>query len=528
MQAKYFILYAMLLLMILIFSKCYPTYQASKVNTDSLKAGTYSDIQAKVFKPDNTIILFPKGYVIRNSYIQGDGIVSNFGTGKLIRGQIKLPLDSIAAMTSYKETTKDVRNFGSFLLGITGVPLTILGVYCISCPKCCFGSCPTVYTYDGEKYNLEAELFSECISRQLENSDIDLLKQSPINDTLQLKITDEALETHYINKFEMVVAEHPAGTELYPAVNNKLLLVSAFIPPLSAVTKEGINIIKILKKDDNKYYRSGVKTVLELKKGSSLDWIDVKIPASKHKTVKMILKYRNTLLSTELLYDVVLGSQGIKAMEWTKEMNEEPGYAAQFKMLYDTFSGIQINLLENGNWKYCGKFKDAGPLNWKYIAAELPANNSDNQTIRLEFIPDDFMIDYIAFDTTSVNNDKIKTRVVYPFEIVDGSGNRVDTILRFIKYDDLNYLKNEPGDSYYLNYKIPAKSNFKETALIYSKGYYNEWIRGSWINNKDKDFTFNLYDIKSTLSRLADGWIENSSLLEREFFHSRFFLKEGK
>ncbi len=528
MKYKYILFYCALLFLLLLFYQCFPTYKASNVDIKYLNPGNYSKIQAKVFKSDNTIILFPKGYTVENSYIEGNGIVSNFDTGKFVWHPIKLPLDSIAAMTDYEETTSGVRNFGSFLLGLTGVPLTILGVYCISCPKCCFGSCPTVYTYDGEKYNLETELFSECISRQLENNDIDLLKQKPINDTLKLKITNEALETHYINKFQLVVAKHPDGTKLYSTIENKLILISACVSPISAITKEGNNINYLLTKDDNKFYRTGVNSVLELKKGPAFDWIDIKIPPSENKTIKMILKYRNTLLSTELLYDVVLGSQGIKGMEWTRKMNDDPIYAAQFKMLYDTFSGININLMENSKWQYFGKFKDAGPLNWKYIAAELPVSNSGSQTVRLEFIPDDFMIDYIAFDTTSVSNDLIKTQKIYPFEITDGLGNKADSMLQYIKYDDLNYLKTEPGDSYYLSYKIPVKNNSKETAIIYSKGYYNEWIRGGWINNKDTVFTFNLYDVNGTLSHLADGWIENSKLLEREFFHSRFSLKESK
>jgi hypothetical protein len=209
-------------------------------------------------------------------------------------------------------------------------------------------------------------------------------------------------------------------------------------------------------------------------------------------------------------------------------MNEDPIYASYFKMVYDEFSGIKIKILDNGYWKYIGKFKDAGPLNWKYIAAQLPSCNSDTLHLRLEFIPDNFMIDYIAFDTTSHPKNYIKTSTIYPCEITDGNGNPDDSLLNYVKNDDSRYLITEPGDCYYLDYNIPVKSNCKETALIYSKGYYNEWIRGGWINNKNDDYSFNLYDIKGTLSELADSWIENSELLEREFFHSRFSLMEEK
>jgi hypothetical protein len=64
--------------------------------------------------------------------------------------------------------------------------------------------------------------------------------------------------------------------------------------------------------------------------------------------------------------------------------------------------------------------------------------------------------------------------------------------------------------------------------LINSRGYYNEWIRGSWIRNYDESLSFNLYDINKTLFNLAESWIENHELLENEFFHSKFILKEKK
>jgi hypothetical protein len=138
------------------------------------------------------------------------------------------------------------------------------------------------------------------------------------------------------------------------------------------------------------------------------------------------------------------------------------------------------------------------------------------------------MIDYIAFDTIPFSGVDIKTKTIYPFEITDGNGNQVQPFSEYTLDDDLNYLQTEPGDVYNITYKITPKDNYEVTALIYSKGYYNEWIRGSWINNKNVDYTFNLYDVHGTLSHLADSWIQNSELLENEFFQSRFSLKEMK
>lgn len=511
----------------LLFENCfYPTYEASLVNIDTLKIDKIINVQTKIVTSDNSTFLFPKGFSHDGNSIAGRGKWYKFAASYAIQDSFQINIDSITAIITYNETTSGGRTFGSFLMGLSGPPLTFLGVYCISCPKCCFGSCPTVYLYDDKNYFLQDELFSECISKQLENSDLDLLTKNIENDTIKIKITNEALETHYINKFEIVIADHPKSTELFPSNKDEFILFSNYLSPTSARNKDGNDILQSLTLDDNKYYRTGVKKVNELKKGVTFDFIDVSLPS---KATKLLIKYRNTLLSTTLLYDVVIGSQGIKGIEWTKKMNEDPLYAAQFKMVYEMFSGIKIKTYEDGEWKSIGRFKDAGPLNWKYLSSELPnCISNDNKLIRLEFIPDNFMIDYIAYDISVLDTTEYSINKISPCNISDANGNSVPEIMDFIKNDDKDYLKTEPGDSYNFNFIINRDSNNSYSAFIKSKGYYNEWIRKSWIKNYDKNYSFDLYNFNETLSKLADSWEENCDLLEGEFFKNKILLKEGK
>lgn len=467
MKAKYCIFLILLFLISIVLNSCFPTYKANLVNVDSLSMGTYVEIQAKLFTKDNTIILFPTGFEYGENYVGGEGLIFTFPSKFSEKKFLMIPQDSILAMITYEETTSATRHFGSFLFGLTAPPLTFLGIYCLACPKCCFGSCPTIYTFDGENYNLEAELFSEAISKQLENYDIDLIRQKPINDTLKIKITNEALETHYINKFEIVSAIHPKGTEVFNTIEDNLLVINNHLPPIIVNNKEGNNITYFLRNDDNQYYRSGVEKIKELRKGSVFDYIDIELPQN---ATKILIKYRNTLLSTTLLYDVVIGSQGIKGLEWTKKMNEDWNYAAQFKMIYEMFSGIKIKIKLNGEWKEIGYFKDAGPLNWKYLAAELKLDNVENNTLRLEFIPDNFMIDYVSFDTTKINHAEIKTEAIYPFIVLDKSSKENSEIMSFLIENDSNYLITEPGDFYSLNYYVPHIAGKEQTFIIRSKG----------------------------------------------------------
>lgn len=506
---------------------CFPTFKATRASLDTLSHGDYIDVQAKVFKSDNSIILYREGFSINDSFIKGKAIEQRLGARKSFQKTVEVDIDSIIAMVTYEETTSGTRYFGSFLFGLTGPALTFAGLYCLACPKCCFGSCPTIYTLDGQNYYLEAELFSECISKQLENGDIDLLRQEIVDEQLSIKITNEALETHYIDKLNLVIIEHPEESEVYPDINDQLIIVKEPFPPQEIKSKDGRNVKDKLLHDDCLYYRSGVDMVNEIRNGPAFDYLDIKLPNVINSPLKMVVKYRNTLLSTTLLYDVVIGSQGASALEWTNRMNNDSRYASQFNSIYRAFSGIKLKIFDGFNWIETGTLKDAGPLNWKFLAAEIPIIDIKAKSIRLEFIPDNFMIDYIAFDTTRLDISNICTIEVQPNEIINQKGEIINSLNDFIWAEDNKYLKTEPGDCYYINYYVPFSENKSQTALLYSEGYYNEWIRGSWIREK-QDYIFNLYDIRGTFAHLADSWLENSAQLEAEFFNSRIILEKEK
>ena len=88
-----------------------------------------------------------------------------------------------------------------------------------------FGSCPTVYTYSGQPCTLEAETFSYSIARRFESSDLDRLDAGKvINGKYILKVTNEALETHYIDEMSLLTVDHPPGYEAFPDTRHNIVL----------------------------------------------------------------------------------------------------------------------------------------------------------------------------------------------------------------------------------------------------------------------------------------------------------------
>jgi hypothetical protein len=488
----------------------------------------------KVFLSDASVLLFPDGFLV------GDGMVVGRGqrtwvnrSDNRIRTR-RIPLDSIAAMTYYELEHTGGEQFGSFLLGLFGPPMTFLGLYCFACPKCCFGSCPTVYAYDGRKYQFEAELFSYSISKYFQDSDLDRLAvQIPNDRKLRIRVSNEALETHYINQFSLLAVNHPLGTKIFPSPEGDFISTRQLSSPISVINSMGENVSRFVDNYDSLWYRSDSTMVKNLAVNAHCDWLDVKIDAPLYSDgVKLVFRLKNTLLSTILFYDVVLASQGVEAIAWTEKMNANPLYAAQFNTLYKIYAGIKIKVLRNGEWESRSSIRDVGPIAWKDMAVEIPLEKNDvnrkgELNIRLEFFTDNFMIDYIAYEIDSFAENSLRIADASPTYIFDDSNSEREDILRLIQNDDSQYLITNPGESFYFDYDLKSAPRMQTSLFIRSKGFYIEWTRGNWLASQQSDYAFNPWNVDQAISKLKESWLENRDLLEKEFFKNRIPLREG-
>lgn len=504
----------------------FPIYEPELIYKKDIRKLIDIKTPSRAYLLDGSIVIFEDGFKVLNDTVYGLGKRYWINQSEINNSNKIIPLDSIGTMTVFQDVTPESRNVANVSTTIFGAVLVPISIYCVSCPKCCFGSCPTVYTIDDNTYSFETELFSYSVSSLMEDKDLDVLnKKIPENGEYIIRITNEALEIHYINQLSLVVTKHPLNTNVYPTPEGNIVSIRNPIPPDEAYNSENKIITDKIRIADDVYYRSDTALVNKLKEGPFFDWIDIKTKAPQNvQSAKMLIRYRNTLLSTLLFYDVVLGSQGIKALEWNERMNSDLIYANQFKTIYKAFSGISINSFNGEKWIKNSMLYDAGPLNWKYCVQEIPVYNGEIN-IRLKFVPDNFMIDYIAFDFEQINAD-IQSLEIYPYEILDNDGNPRGEVIELLRNDDDNYLITNPGESYRLHYNIEKSNECEQTVFIDSKGYYTEWIRGSWLKNNNADFKFNLYDVQGTLAYLAKNWLENKNLLETEFFKTRVPVKE--
>lgn len=515
-------------------SNChFPTKRTELVQMGLLRAGREIKTPTKVYLKDGTIILYQDGFKLTDNQISGKGR-GYFLNHKSDEAQkdYSISLGDIAAMTYHKAETQSGTVTGEVIMDITALPLTFSAIYCLICPKCCFGSCPTVYIRDNGQYLFCSELFSYSISPYMEADDLDLLVSdySRKGEPLDVRVTNEALETHYINEMTLLQVTHPKNTAVYPTSDNRLLLYRELRSPDEAKNSQGDDVLAQVAKTDQLGYRSPEHLVGELKNGPYFDHIDLRfrVPPSTSR-INLLLKAKNTLLSTVLFYEIVLASQGIDALGWIEKMNTDRDYANFFQSVYRAFSGIAVKVRKGDEWIDIGKIKDMGPIGYKYVASVIPTYNQTDLWVRLEFIPDNFIFDGIFFDYK--NEEAENSLSVEPVDceaVFDSNGQRREDVLRLLREKDSLYLVTEPSDAYHFFYRAREVRDDKAISFfIQSEGYYTEWLRGKWVREKSfSNYTFNLNDFAGTFRQLAESWLGSKKLMEETFDKTRIPLRK--
>ncbi len=526
---------AVVTVMGLILLGCFPSKEVTLVTEQqAYRTGADSTVHietpTKAYLLDASVLLFPEGFSVANDTLQGWGERYGVeGTGGEIRHHSVL-LDSVAAMAHYELKHSAGGNLGSALLLLAGSVLTPLSIRCITCPKCCFGSCPTLYTTHDDSLALEAELFSYSLSKYFQEDDLDRLSRPiPEDGHYRIRVSNEALETHYINTLSLVAVHHPDNTQVFPSNEGDFIATGDLHPPIEATNALGHDVLALVRLRDDRWYRSDTMMVRQLGPGRYKDWLDLKVEASPTTTtLTLVLHLRNTLLTTVLFYDVVLASQGVEALAWTQRLNTDSSYAALYHERYRAYDGIDIKVHRDGQWITQASLDDVGPLAWKDVAIKVPVSiDQEGQAlVRLEFFPDNVMIDHIAFEVGTPTTEALVIEAIEPASVRDHTGRARHDVWPLIEADDDRFLVTNPSEAYHFTYTLPPTSAQNVTVFMRSKGYYTEWLRGDWVTTRTTGYQFDLYQIDQAIAQLKQSWLTHRPLLEKTFFETRIPIQE--
>jgi hypothetical protein len=392
---------------------------------------------------------------------------------------------------------------------MTGISLAVTAA-CLTLPKACFGSCPTFYVGEGAESRLMAEGFSTSIAPSLEATDVDALYQArPRGRRFEVRMTNEALETHVVRQVHLLAARRPPGGRVVADRTGALHAVTGLRAPTSCAAGEG-DCREALAAQDGRE-RSSASDGRDL---AAREVIDLAFDGPGAGPLGLVVGARQTLLTTFLLYQT-LAYMGSAAGDWLALL-ERQGPASpvveRVHALRDVLGGIEVLVPDGGGgWTLVGEVYETGPLASDVKVLPLPAA-SGRPRVRLRVARGHFRIDSVALARLGP---AVTPQRLVPLEVRREGGGRVDAFAR-------GPLITLPGDRYRIAYDLPPNPESLELFLE-SRGYYLEWMRQEWLAEADPAAVLRVFgDPRQTLVDLAPEYHQREAEMEKAFWGSRY------
>ena len=404
--------------------------------------------------------------------IVGDGKIYNAHRQVIYDGKgYRFNFDDIIML----ETNEyDGYNVISPLLMTLTIFTSVVSIPCLANPKSCFGSCPTYYLHQDDSLIIQAEGFSSSITKSMEAIDVDHLtgyKQTSDN-TLKLELRNEALETHYIRKSEILAVSKPNNSNIYFG-EGQFYSTSQLSSPIK-VNDSDETLLELLSKQDRvEYWSKSDSTDLTSKESLVLEF-----DSFNGLEAGIVITQRQSLMTTFLFYQS-LAYMGTRLGEIMVAYEKaSPLVRNAQKSMYEILGGVEVSIMIKSKWKKVGFINEQGPITTDTHL--IPVNYPGTfRKVKLTMTKGLWRIDQVALtDILDVH----EPLVIQPSRLLNGDKDEKELLETLIDPD--NMLVNNPGTSYTLVYELPEVSGL--ALFLRSQGYYTEWMRSQWLKEENQ------------------------------------------
>lgn len=448
--------------------------------------------------------------------VSGIGTRYDFNRTQIHEGDISLSIDEIAIM----ETNQKLGNTESGRMAIVGIVVgleAVIGIICATNPKACFGSCPTFYLNEADPLHFsDAEGFSNAIAPSLEYVDVDALHNPPVSGSVfSLTMKNEALETHCVKHVRLLAYPRNEGEYVFHAPDDQFYLCDDRYPLLRATAPEG-EVTDLLREDD----RNERTSLADAHNLSSKEEIYLDFgPIEDAQDLGLAISFRQTLMTTYFIYSAI-GYMGDQVADIFARM-ETDGEALDKlnRGLRKELGDIEVYAWNEvgQQWERKGGWYETGPiaLNRQMVPLHLDTPGS---SVRLKLLLNKglWRIDYATLVRI---REQVVPVEIRPYEV--GNKGTIDPdALAKINSDDA-YLISMPGSAYTFQFHMPTENQDYELFLS-ARGYYLEWMRESWIRDKNLLKLRQMLEHPRTyLKREAKAYKRYEKTMEETFWNSR-------
>ncbi len=379
-------------------------------------------------------------------------------------GNYTLQLDQIQKIEVLEKDRKRTTN--SYVIGAVGGTIGVFAVVAIiiAATK---SSCPFVSAYTNNEFVLQGEIYGGAVYPQLARDDYMPLRMQPsVNNTLQVKISNELQERQYTDFADLLVITHGKNSKVLSDEKGNLYEVTAPRPPIAARTGNHEDVMApLLRKDDN--------ALLSFDDSLAVNANNYLITTfNKPEGVqkgKLVLAIKNSYW-LDYLYGEMARGFGSYYGSFIRKQSKAPA-STLLQWAKDQQLPLEVSVKTKNGWQKVTDITTIGPLATREIIVPLDLTGVTTSDFEIK-LSSGFMfweMDYAAIDFSDEKD--LDVEIVSPFVATDETAKNV--LPELAKRDGVYLEQPVPGNAVTLEYKCPAQPPHTERSyILHTRGYY--------------------------------------------------------
>ncbi len=237
-------------------------------------------------------------------------------------------------------------------------------------------SCPYVYAFNGQSYQLVGDLFPGALLPNLERTDYILLADQEAKEGKQvIQLRNELEEVQHINQLELLAVRHRPGLKVRLDQHGSPHALGATAPPTSATLSSAADVLPLVANQDQLAYAFHDMEEAEQALLLSFDRPDTALEG------KLILRARNTPWLQEA-WEAFVQQFGRQYEKRFQKLGEKPSTFVESWMLEQNLP-LTVELLTSEGWTTVSEQLLVGSLVWRDLVVPLDLRQVRSPDIHL-------------------------------------------------------------------------------------------------------------------------------------------------
>jgi hypothetical protein len=280
-----------------------------------------------------------------------------------------------------------------------------------------------------------------------------------------LRISNQLEEVQHTNLLELMVFDHPEGTEVLVDKYGKPHGINTRATPLTASTLEGQDVLPLVEREDDLIYVGKDPS----RDPPLLDGIILTFPMPEKATrTNLIVQAKNSYW-LDFVYQNFREMLGISYEMWMKKQQEgDPEKMEDWSL--SQHIPLAVYLWKDGEWIYQDYFHTVGPMAFKQDILPLDLTGLDEETLRIKLETGSY---FWEIGQVALGFEQQKLAPCIIVHVAGATDEKGEEVKHLLAADDHQYyVQPEIGNEATVVFEVPPEGEMQRSVILHSKGYY--------------------------------------------------------